>query len=77
MLNIEAKTMFKLAQCRKSQAKQINAWYWTFQSLLTDKVTVDVITYAPLPLYPDEQPVEADAWIELEKAVCVFVNQTK
>jgi hypothetical protein len=72
----DVKDMFKLVECRKSQVKIINAWYWTFQSLLSDNVQVKVTTYGDgiLPLYKDEEKNEEEAWKELEKTICVFVN---
>lgn len=66
----DVKDMFKITDCRKSQAKSVNAWNWTFQSLLSEKVQAKVATYGLTPSDKNEE----DAWKELEKAVCVFVK---
>lgn len=57
---MDIKELFKLAECTKSQAKDIDAWYWRFESLIKDNVYVKVTTYIS-----DEK----FAWGELEEAI--------
>jgi hypothetical protein len=62
------KQLFKLSGCRKSQVTTLHAWYWSFRSVYSNGVCVEVTTYTI-----DGVAIESDAWKKLGQAVGINI----
>lgn len=69
MGNFDIKELFQISDSKKTQIQNFVTWQWTFQSLISSHVQVNVTTYG------SERRAEDDAWKELEKIIVLSMKR--